>query len=1408
MVAWSEPRREKRHTQELETMNCNACIVHRMTVLRATRTVTAAAALLSVVLLGLVVADGPRTAAGPVVELAGTSFTLGLRLDGVSATLLVLVLGVGAVSAAFAARHLVGGARLRRYAALQTVMVGGLALAVTAASLPVIALGWTLAGLALAGLVGHAGSVVADRAARQVRARLLAGDAVLVAGVVAAGAALPSLDRVDLAEAVASSDPLLLTVAASLVVAGAAARSALVPFHRWLPETAEAPTPVSALLHAGLVNGVGIVAVLAWPLLAASWPALAALALFGAVSAVAGTLLGKARPDTKGRLATSTTAQMGYLAVQVGLAIPAAALFHLVGHALYKATLFLGAGSSVAQSRRVPRPTPSARTLIAATTLTVAVTAVLTSVLLTAWPSANKGVAGLVPLALASGVAGLALARVLADPVASGRGRLLAASGVLGALAAFLVAVVAWSAAFAPAFAVPVALGESAVAALVAAVSVIAAAGLGVDVAVRRGRLRRLAVRAALQAAPVPGLWNRRLGEVVAGETRQPGGADIARTQSLVALAGDAVGPTWPLTGYVAANPVAGLERMSYAEALATASASWTDRSELSDEVFRRYHATGRIRDEHLDASIGDRPDGALVRRLLLSDPQDALGLVPAATEAVRALPTDTLPELPPTTWTGRTAVEALDEVLGRDLTATVDAHASLWAALVHGPRSTWMPRSSTIYATWRDAMATGAGDRVLGVRGAGRLAESLPERSDVAVAVLLDRLDVPHKQRLGYLSRTLARTPGWAAHQAWRAAEHGDDLADLLAVRLAVEVVVVEAVTTVALGSPGRWPDLVALADGEADWSPAGDPVLDGQRRRHAAQLLAQAASALGWDPQRLAAAPADEVRPLLRTAASLPPAARVETWQAALERGYVDGLLETLRPRAAGAAPGRPDTIRAQVVACIDVRSERLRRHLEQSDDIETLGFAGFFGVPFSLVDADGVSATQCPVLISPGNTVQATRAAGGSGAGAASRGAFQAAQQAPLLPLVLAEASGWAMGLSAAVRTSLPRVADRLGTGRQSPPDTLTVDGGPGVGFTIAERVYLAEAALRAMGLVERFAPVVVLLGHGGHVTNNPFAAGYDCGACGGNAGLVNARVAAAVLNDPEVRAALRDRGIDVPDDTVVVPGLHETTRDRVTLVPEVPLTSAQRALLESVEADLALAAEATGTERVSRLPGTRTRAVRRELDRRAADWAETRPEWGLAGNAALVVGPRELTRGLDLDGRTFLHSYRPEADPGRAALEVILTAPLVVAQWINSGYGFATLDPERFGAGDKVLHNPVGGIGVLRGAHGDLRLGLPLQGVSAGTDDPSGLPAHEPLRLSVVVCASRDDVGAIIDRQPSVRRLLSGRWIMLFVLEPGSSTAWQWTDDGWVEAHPTPAPTAADEDRAAVTREVAA
>jgi hypothetical protein len=167
---------------------------------------------------------------------------------------------------------------------------------------------------------------------------------------------------------------------------------------------------------------------------------------------------------------------------------------------------------------------------------------------------------------------------------------------------------------------------------------------------------------------------------------------------------------------------------------------------------------------------------------------------------------------------------------------------------------------------------------------------------------------------------------------------------------------------------------------------------------------------------------------------------------------------------------------------------------------------------------------------------------------------------------------------------------------------------------------------------------------------------------------------------------------------------------------------------------------------------------------------------RPEWGLARNAAFVVGPRSLTAGLDLGCRTFLHSYDAGVDDDAAALETILTAPLVVAQWINAQYLFSTTDPDVLGSGDKVVHNVVAGIGVLQGAGGDLRLGLPRQACFAGA-----LPHHEPLRLLAVVQAPLDRIDALVARNAILRHLFDGEWVGLAAREaPGAP--WRRRRDG--------------------------
>jgi uncharacterized protein YbcC (UPF0753/DUF2309 family) len=309
---------------------------------------------------------------------------------------------------------------------------------------------------------------------------------------------------------------------------------------------------------------------------------------------------------------------------------------------------------------------------------------------------------------------------------------------------------------------------------------------------------------------------------------------------------------------------------------------------------------------------------------------------------------------------------------------------------------------------------------------------------------------------------------------------------------------------------------------------------------------------------------------------------------------------------------------------------------------------------------------------------------------------------------------------------------------------------------------------------MGLKENFARLVVFCGHCSEVTNNPLKASLDCGACGGHSGEANARFAALLLNQEFIRRDLAERGIQIPSDTFFTAAVHQTTSDEVEFPDseQVPFSHAK---------DLARLQECcrrTG-ELVARERGERLQlGNREEILRRCRDWSEVRPEWGLAGNATFIVGPRELTRESDLAGRAFLHDYDWRRDEQGQVLELILTAPLIVASWINLQYYASTVDNRRYGSGCKTIHNVVGKFGILSGAESDLQTGLPWQSVAIGSR-----LQHKPLRLQAVVVAPRERIDRIVAQHQHLRELLCGDWIHLLAIE--SEAVWQRLVNGqWV------------------------
>ncbi|WP_437911351.1 DUF2309 domain-containing protein [Sorangium sp. So ce302] len=802
-------------------------------------------------------------------------------------------------------------------------------------------------------------------------------------------------------------------------------------------------------------------------------------------------------------------------------------------------------------------------------------------------------------------------------------------------------------------------------------------------------------------------------------------------------------------------------------------------------------------------------------------DPESRAAL--ALWDACRAVP---LPPAPPTdpplverVGADRSHRDLLVELAGEDPAELIDPLMIrfLGAYLDEGIAHWTMPdRAKGLWRCFRDMALEGsrlAAPAFVGLDAELRRfdAEAL---SPAAIAVrALEELSVAEDHWDVYVTRVLLELPGWAGmiHRL----EHTPSdrppgsppvsLVEYLAVRLTLARYALRDVARRRLGYRGPLAGLVEHAR-RAARPPAPPSSSPDPARPFRLFQLAQ-----------LAGLSAAEIEPLskaervwaLEALEAFDEIARRRVLHEAYEHHHrtevLHGIAANLRRPEEERSVEAP---RFQVAFCIDDRCEGLRRHFEElSPRHETFGVAGFFGVPIryrGLDDAGHVSL--CPVGVEPAHEIverpheeeagwrrRARRKRWARLLHALGRGTRTMARGVLLTPT---------LGLLSTVplvgRTLFPRAVARLRralerrllppvpTRLHSPHDEGSAAGGEGQPFTAAAKAARVAATLENMGLTRGFAPIVVVLGHGATSVNNPHQSAYDCGACGGRHGGPNARLFAAMANDPEVRVLLAARGIDIPGGTFFLGGMNNTTTDEIVLYDQHLVPASHRGELSALVGALDAARQQHAHERCRRFAsaprdGDAARALA-HVEARAADLSEARPELGHVTNAVCVVGRRSLTRGLFLDRRAFLVSYDPTQDQGGAILERILLAVGPVGAGINLEYYFSCVDNRRYGAGTKLPHNLASLLGVMEGSLSDLRTGLPRQMIEI----------HEPVRLLVVVEASTDTAAALYARQPALRELIGNGWIQLACVDPATRRIACFTGDGFAPFSPPDQP----------------
>ena len=490
---------------------------------------------------------------------------------------------------------------------------------------------------------------------------------------------------------------------------------------------------------------------------------------------------------------------------------------------------------------------------------------------------------------------------------------------------------------------------------------------------------------------------------------------------------------------------------------------------------------------------------------------------------------------------------------------------------------------------------------------------------------------------------------------------------------------------------------------------------------------------------------------------------------WQQAFEWSLYDQVLASVKQYKPSVEKVVPSF---QAFFCMDDRECSFRRHIEHLDkNAVTFGTAAFFNFEFFYQPVDGKFFTKlCPAPMTPTFLVKEEHRKKKH----AKDFHYHKRSHSLFFGWVISQTLGFSAALKLFINIFKPTMTPATSASFkhlnkksklhiENKDVTDRVDNLQ-VGFTVEEMANRVEGLLKSNGLVDNFASIIYLVGHGATSVNNTHYAGYDCGACCGRPSSVNATVACFAINHPEVRKILVERGIVIPNETQFLPGLHDTTRDEIIFYQEDTLSESNKNLHQQnvilfEEALLNNAKERS--RRFDTVDSTQSlKKVHESIKRRSVSLFEPRPELNHATNAMCIVGRRSLSKHMFLDRRSFMNSYDYTVDPSGDYLSGILNAVAPVGGGINLEYYFSRVDNQKLGAGSKLPHNVMGLIGVANGIDGDLRPGLPSQMIEV----------HDPLRLLVIVEHFPEKVKYAITKSAATYEWFINEWVKLVVVHP--------------------------------------